>query len=122
MKLVSVLGAKSVWLFDINRMNPGGLSQKPILDAIKSRYRFAKAPASMLDVEPQDNAIFFDQGEFVTADNRNLYVSLKGYSDGFVAKTASSTTDTTEFLEDLASLIRSIGFAFPAPEQIRKGF
>jgi len=119
MRLRSIQTAKAVWLFDLNLVNPRGLSYKPLLDAIKERYKFAKAPDSMLD-RSQKTGLSFQQGQFVTPDGRDIYIGLEIYTDGMVASTSSSTNDSTVFLEDLASFALTKGFSWP--EQIGRGF
>jgi hypothetical protein len=120
MNLVSVVSARAIWLFDLFRLNPKGLSNKVMISGVTQRYAFSKAPSSMLDVE--DNALVFDQGEFITEDGNRIYVGIKAYSDGLVGITSSSTRYTTEFMTDLSLYLVSIGFSFPPPELIKKGF
>ena len=120
MKLVTVQAARAIWLFDLVRLNPHGISNKVLIDGVKQRYDFSKSPSSMLDVE--DKALVFDQGEFTASDGRRIYVSLKAYSDGLVASTSSSTSDTTDFLEDLGLFLGSLGFSFPSQHQMGRGF
>lgn len=121
MKLTSVLAAKATWLFEINRLNPKGLALKPLLDGVTERYKFAKAPANMLDLD-EKKGLSFQQGEFSTADGRDIFIALSIYNDGFVVTTSSSTADATEFLEDLGLFVQSSGFSFPASDHVRKGF
>ncbi len=120
MKLVSVTSARAIWLFDTFRMNPRGLSNDVLIKGVTQRYSFSKSPSNMLDLE--DNALVFDQGQFLTEDGKSIYVSLKVYSDGFVGITSSSTQHATEFLTDLGLYIVSLGFSFPPQEKIKKGF
>jgi len=44
MNLLSIRNARSIWLMQIEDMNPHGLDLIPVLVAIKSRYGFQKAP------------------------------------------------------------------------------
>lgn len=120
MKLISVLSARAIWLFDAFRLNPRGISNKVLINGMTQRYGFTKAPSSMLDLE--ENALVFDQGEFITEDGNRINVGVKAYSDGFVGSTGSSTRHTVEFLTDLSLYIVSLGFSFPPPETIKKGF
>lgn len=120
MKLFSVLSARSIWLFDTFRLNPRGISNKVLIEGVKSRYDFSKAPSSML--EQENGGLVFDHGEFKTEDGKRIYVNLKAYSDGIIGTTMSSTQHATEFLTDLGLYIASLGFSFPPDEHIRKGF
>lgn len=123
MKLTAVLGAKAIWLFDLNLLNPKGLSYKPLLDGFKDRYKFSVAPNHMLDRDENNKGgLTFDQGEFHTKDGRDIYVSLKVFNDGLVGSTSSSTNDTTEFLEDIRLFVQLEGFSIPPDEKIGKSF
>jgi hypothetical protein len=101
MKRINVLGAKSIWLFDINDLNPHGkdiVSTLPHL--IKSKYSFEKAPASMAAVDPETKGLKFERGRFQVRESY-ITVSLEIYNDGLVANSWSSTRDTDLFVEDL---------------------
>lgn len=121
MKLTCVISAKVVWLLDINLINPTGLSPKSLLEGIRDRYGFAKAPAHMHD-RNEKNALSFEQGEFVNSKGTPILISLTVFNDGIVAESVSSTNDAMEFLQDLSLFIPSLGFSFPPPQTIAKGF
>jgi hypothetical protein len=121
MKILSVLSARATWLFDLNVINPTGLAYQPLLAGIKERYCFAKAPVSMLERD-EKKSLHFDQGEFMTPDGRNIFISFRIYNDGIVATTSSSTNDATSFLVDLGLYVQSSGFSMPSHTELGKSF
>lgn len=114
MKVLFVGLARSLWLFDFNMFNPKGLNPQPALEEIGKRYQFAKVPRNMLDFD-ENKGLPFKAGTFVNSKGISLLVSFTIYLDGFVADTASSTDDSTEFLVDVTGWLgRDFGFVVPA--------
>jgi hypothetical protein len=98
MKVLSVITARAVWLFDLQDLNPGGKKvYANLLEWLKSEYKFEKSPTSLQGMENQGLA--FQGGEFKIAEDNPISVDLTIYSDGVVGNTSSSTEDTDRFLE-----------------------
>lgn len=115
MELLSVSAAKSIWLFDINDLNPKGVNF--ISDAMKwvvERYSFQKSPKSVTDLGDPDSkdsdakGFFFKAGTFQVADT-SVAVNFTIYTDGFLAETWASTETSDMFLEEL---LRSAALKF----------
>jgi hypothetical protein len=105
MKLISVTGARSIWLFDINDLNPRGKDvNSELLDFLKEAYFFSKVPKSPTDLDPTKKSLKFEGGRFQIKEEIYISVNLEIYNDGFVADSRSSTRDTDKFVEDLLSL------------------
>ena len=120
MELLSVATARSVWLFDLNELNPRGKSLFPeLFEWLKDEYHFEKAPKSTADVD-ETKAFVFSQGNFQVKEEIFVAVELKVYNDGLVANTWSSTQETDAFLEDvLRSAATEFSLAYK-PEIIRR--
>jgi hypothetical protein len=126
MELLSVGLAKSIWLFDINDLNPKGVMFIP--DALKwiaERYSFQKFPTSVTDFgESDQNATdpkgyVFKTGSFQMEDT-SVLVNFAIYNDGIVADTWASTEASDIFLEEL---LRAAAIKFDLslrPNTIRK--
>ena len=109
MELLNVIAARSVWLFDINELNPRGKSLFPdFFDWLKETYSFDKAPASIADVD-ETKGWAFSRGSFQVREEFFVDVELKVYNDGLVANTWSSTRDTEAFL---ANVLKSAAAEF----------
>jgi hypothetical protein len=120
MKVRYVALARSLWAFDLNLLNPKGLSWQGVLEPITTKYKFAKAPKNLLDVNEQKN-LAFQLGTFVNSQNTSISITLTIYNNGISAETQSSTDDATEFLKELTSWIaREHGLAVPT--DIKKGY
>src|ERR1700721_985266 len=105
MKLISVTGARSIWLFDINDLNPRGKDvNSELLEFLKEAYFFDKVPKSPNDIDPEKKSLKFERGRFQIKEEIYIQVNLEIYNDGFVADTRSSTRDTDKFIEDVLSL------------------
>jgi hypothetical protein len=103
MELLNVLRARSIWLFDINDLNPHGKRFGPeMLSWLKETYKFTKIPSSVDDLD-ETKALAFLNGGFQVSPENTIVVELKIYTDGFVADTRSSTKDTDRFIDDVLS-------------------
>lgn len=101
MELLSVSRARSIWLFDVNDLNPRGKSiQNELMEWLESSYHFSKVPKSPDDLDDTKGLAFSD-GEFQVKEELFIRVALKIYNDGMVADTSSSTEDTDAFLKDV---------------------
>ncbi len=120
MELLNVGTARSVWLFDLNELNPRGKSLFPeLFEWLEDEYHFEKAPKSTADVD-ETKAFMFSQGTFQVKEEIFVAVELKIYNDGLVANTWSSTRDTDAFLEEvLKSAATEFSLAYK-PEIIRR--
>ena len=122
MKLLSVVAARSSWLFDFGDLNPEGRAITDLFALVRDRYHFAKAPTSFTDLDPVTKSLTFRQGAFRKKKGATKAVDLTIYSDGLTATTLSSTADTDAFLHDLLnSLCSDFGLRY-SPEIIRKKY
>src|SRR5262245_30408714 len=119
MQLLSIIKARSIWLFDILDINPKGRHiESALIEWMRTYYHFLKYPTSIPDVN-QGDSLTFTQGSFETKDGL-ISVDLNIYKDGLVADTRSSTQDTDAFIEDvLHSAVRDFGLVYH-PEMIRQ--
>jgi hypothetical protein len=102
MELLNVAKARSIWLFDLNDLNPRGKHLIPeLLDWLREAYAFLKFPASFEDQEADTKALAFLHGNFQLRDEYFIEADLRIYNDGLVADTRSSTDDTDLFLKDV---------------------
>lgn len=119
MQVLSVATARSVWLFDMNDLNPKGKSFIPdLITWLKERYKFQAVPSSPNDLDKDTKGLMFKAGEF-QGDVERVNVNFGIYTDGLTADTWSSTHDSDLFLEDiLRSVAREFGLSY-WPEMIR---
>jgi hypothetical protein len=104
MKLLSVIIAKSLWLFPVFDLNPKGQSLFPVMDWLIKTYKFQIFPPAN---DPFDLAkgIKFENGIFQNKEGNQIILSLTVYNDGLVADTRSSTQDSDAFLEEMLTTI-----------------
>ncbi len=121
MELTSVNSAKSTWLFDLADLTPRSTAIFPrLLEWIKSRYGFAQAPASPMDVDAQSKGWIFKMGTFQVPDGAPVLVELGIYTDGLSANTWASTRTSDAFLEDaLSTAAKELSIQYK-PSMIRK--
>ena len=101
MELLNVVKARSVWLFDLNDLNPRGKSVFPrLIEWLKDNCSFSKVPSSATDFD-ETKALAFLDGHFQIRGGSFLSVDLRIYNDGLIADTRSSTTDSDAFLKYL---------------------
>lgn len=120
MKLVSVLLARSVWLFDFTEFNPKGLNLWPAFEFLTSKYHFASTPKNILDVD-EEKALAFKAGNFVNSKGDNVLVSLKIFNNGITAEASSTTDDSDEFLQQAAGLVAK-EFALSLPPKVGRAY
>ncbi len=119
MRLLSVNMARSIWFIVLTDLNPSGFSVATIVDDLVSRYRFAIYPQSQEDIDPQKGIVFKD-GVFQKKGSPSVGINLAIYSDGFIADTKSSTSDSNAFLKDVLTwLSKRYGLA-PHEEVLRE--
>lgn len=118
MKLLSVALARSVWLFDMNDLNPTGKSLVPLLRWVAEQYNFQTVPKSWTDLDPESKGLLFKNGQFKHGDD-GFSVNVGVYTDGLSAESWASTDITDKFLEDvLRSAADTFGLAY-SPESVR---
>ena len=120
MQLLSVGLARSIWLFDVNELNPTGKSIFPdMLGWLGEKYSFQTFPKSTAEVDQTTKGFVFKFGEF-HADEGAKSVNLSFFNDGVVAETWASTEKTDAFLEEvLRSAATKYGLAY-TPDMIRQ--
>jgi len=104
MKLLHIIQARSVWLFPINDLNPRGRGvERDASKALAERYKFAGVPdaAAILQARKDNKGIVYQEGIYQSPHGDPINVALTIYTDGLVADTRSSTTDSDHFLNDL---------------------
>ncbi len=120
MNILYVGLARSIWLFDFNLLNPKGLSLQGVIDGLKERYQFAKAPKNTLDLDER-KALAFKSGTFVNSKGVPVVTAFTIYNDGFAAETLASTNDSTEFLVEVEGWIKN-EFGLVVPQPVKKAY
>ena len=120
MQVLSVGLARSVWLFDLNELNPKGKSIFPdALLWLGDKYAFEHFPKSNADVDTEKKGFVFKTGEFKT-DEGPVSINLSIHTDGMIAETWASTEKGDQFLDEiLSSAASKYGLPF-SPQMIRK--
>ena len=121
MQLLSVGLARSIWLFDINELNPTGKSIFPeIFTWLGEKYSFQAFPKSIAEMDQEKKGYLFKAGQFQT-DEDAINVNFSIYNDGLVAETWASTEKGDLFLEDISrSAITKFGLT--KPTTVRKQY
>jgi len=103
MELLNVIKARTVWLFDINDLNPKGkhIGQE-FIKWLAESYKFSKVPSSSLDLD-DTKALAFLFGGFGVGEE-TITIDLRIYPDGAVADSRSSTDHTDAFLKNVLEL------------------
>jgi hypothetical protein len=119
MKLLSIIRARSIWLFPTQDVNPRGKNiNVELIEWLKDRYSFLKYPSSLLDMG-ENQEVTFVGGSF-HAHGIDISIDLGIYNDGLIADTRSSTKDSDAFMEDfLLSASKYFDLVYE-PESIRK--
>jgi|CZKS01.1.fsa_nt_gi hypothetical protein len=131
MKLIHVKQARSVWLFDLQDLNPKGKDVlEDLVDWIKDTYAFAVAPDLEQALPPptkdgvstlSPSGLTFQRGRYqVREDSFIEIVSLTLYNDGIVIDTTSSTQEADQFAADLLSRASREFMLAYEPDMIRK--
>lgn len=122
MKVLRVLQARVIWLFDTGLINPRGLSMRDLFAVIKDRYQFAKAPLHELDYTGTDKRTLVFEGGVFDVEGSAISISFTVYNDGIVAISYSDTASTTLFLRDLRGFVAEFGFSIPDEDSIQIGY
>lgn len=109
MQLLSIGVARSVWLFDVNELNPTGKNIFPdLLIWVGEKYAFQTFPKSIGEMDTEQKGYIFKNGHFGNSES-GVMVNFSFFGDGFVAETWASTEKTDAFLEDL---LRSVAIRY----------
>lgn len=103
MKVLYVDMARVLWFFDTRTVNLGGKSLASVLEGIKVKYKFSKAPQHPLDFNEADKALSFEAGTFQTSGKKAIGITFQIYNNALVAQSQSSTDDSSEFLGNVTS-------------------
>jgi hypothetical protein len=120
MELRNIQRARSIWLLDLNDLNPRGKAVGPdLIEWLKDAYQFSKVPKDPNDLD-ETKALFFGGGQFQVREEIFIGVELRIYNDGLVADTRESTESSDLFLSDVfESAAKEFSLAYK-PEMIRK--
>ena len=121
MQKISVGLARSVWLFDINELNPAGKSIFPdVLIWLGEKYSFQSFPKSIAEIDPEKKGYLFKTGQFQT-DDEEITVNFSIYSDGLIAETWNSTEKGDLLLDEILHS-GAARYGLPIPTTIRKQY
>jgi hypothetical protein len=120
MELINVALARSIWLFDLNDLNPLGKSIFPdAFSWLAEKYAFDTYPKTIGGTDPEKKGYLFKNGKF-QRDEDSILVNFSIYTDGLVAETWSSTEKGDLLLEEiLRSTASRYGLTF-RPDIVRK--
>ena len=120
MELLSVIRARSIWLLQLQDINPRGkYIEGHLIEWLRDRYHFLKCPSSVYDRDTSQ-ALVFVNGSFKVEDGLSINIDLSIYNDGLIADSRSSTKNTDTFIEDiLNSAVRDFDLIYK-PEMLRK--
>ena len=120
MELINVALARSIWLFDLNDLNPQGKSIFPDAFAwLREKYAFDTFPKTIGDKDPEKNGFLFKNGKF-QIDEDSIHVNFSIYTDGLVAETRSSTERGDLLLEEILRSTASRYGLMLRPDMVRK--
>ena len=106
MQLLSVVEAKSIWLFDINELNPAGKQIFPdVLTWLGEKYSFQSFPKTIAETDEEKKGYYFKQGTFQSADGSSFPVNFSIHADGVVAETWASTEIGDQFLTEISRAV-----------------
>ncbi len=105
MRLLSVGVAKSIWLFDINELNPAGKQLFPdVLIWLGEKYSFESFPKAISEVDKEKGGYQFKQGQFQTEEGHSYTANFAIHGDGVVVETWASTEIGDRFLAEILRL------------------
>jgi hypothetical protein len=112
MEVIKVQLARTIWLFDIQELNPKGASLYPeIYDGLGLRYDFATRPTA--EQIQSGESLHFKHGKFVY-EQTPVELDLDMHTDGVVASCRHSTEAAHSFLVDcLLWLGTELGIVYP---------
>ena len=88
MKLLSIALARSVWLANVNDLNPRGRNLYPLIHSfLLDTYKFKKYP-KLNDEVDESKGIVFDNGEFKNEAEEHLSIKMTIFNYGIIADCA----------------------------------
>lgn len=99
MKILSVVSARSIWLFPTMQLNPRGRYLGDVFASFASRYQFSKIPEGK-EISVSPLSLKFQDGVFQNASGQLIYASLSIHDDGLIAETRESTQESDRFMTD----------------------
>jgi hypothetical protein len=120
MELKTVQRARSIWLLDLQELNPRGKAVGiDLIEWLKDAYQFSKVPKDPNDLD-DTKALFFGGGQFQVREEIFIDAELRIYNDGLVADTRESTESSDLLLSDVfESAAKEFSLAYK-PEMVRK--
>jgi hypothetical protein len=104
MKLLSVVLARTAWLFDFGQFNPKGLNLWPVCERLIEKYHFAAHPKHLLDLD-EDKSLAFKVGSFTNAKRESVTINFSIYNNGLAVDAYSSTDDSADFLQQVTGFV-----------------
>jgi len=99
-EILAVALARSVWLINLNELNPAGRAVYPeLLPRLRELYKFQTSPESAT-ITAEENGLRFSEGVFQDRKGNPIAINLTIFNDGLSADSRSSTDDTDAFLDD----------------------
>jgi|SRR5450432_83266 hypothetical protein len=104
MELLSTLLARSVFIFELDALNPfGKYNASEAFEALQSRYSFAKTPQGVPEITLEKAA------EFVSGRLGEIAIDrLQMYPNGILVDTRSSTKDSEFIADDIIQTAREL--------------
>jgi|SRR5215831_11999176 len=113
MELITIIVARSVWLFNILDLNPKGRALEDVTKWLAAAYSFQKFPLTPNDLHPEKKGLVFTGGKFKSGDEY-VTVDLDIYNDGVVVNGRSSTDDNDRFIDEiLRGCVEHFGLVYP---------
>lgn len=116
MRLSSVEVARSAWVLDPAELNPHGKRLFPdITSALIQTFEFCDFPktfAEIVDASTNNKPLIFKNGRFTTKRGEQIVGDLELHNIGIAAITTTSTSDSTDFLAQVAELGVEQGLTF----------
>lgn len=104
MQLAKVQLARSIWLFDVQELNPHGVNVLPTLGATFSeRYNFKKVPTP----EEMSKNVYKWSGGTFTLEDQSFEIAVEFHNDGIVADSRHSTDLCDLFIFDMLNWVAS---------------
>lgn len=117
MKLLTISIARSIWLFNLNDLNPRGKKIGPSsISHLVETYRFAQYPKTSEEMDENKGMHFMD-GTFNLKSGEAITVNFKVFAFGVAAETRSSTKDSDAFITEVLEWI-SKEYDLPSIDQI----
>lgn len=116
MRVTDIVLARTVWLFDISRLNQKGIALGVVHRALLERYRFISVPKLGPESFEGKGGLTYGSGEF-EFEGSPLSVGFTIYSDGWWGDSTLSTDVSDAFLNDVSQWLIST-FSFRNPQEL----